>query len=471
MMSNMVEQQGQEAERALLGCALQYGSDAWHQVCDKVTRDDFSTEAHRTVYDAIDAVDMEEEVGVIPVLRRLEADGTLSDIGGRQYITQLIGRDLVLPCGLMAEVNTLHLAANTRQVGSTVESMRSEVDSGDYSPQEMAGRFAEMAIKLDTGIHRDRKESFSSADMARGVLEEYRAMVALRATGRKYAGLDCGFDSINDKLNGLRPEEMTILAARPSIGKTTLALQIASHVAISTGKHVGIWSCEMSSDQVGRRIVQMMSQVDGDRFNKGYLSQQEEAAMELGNAAFSKLPITTYEMPGLTVPQFIAKAEQLRSRYDVGLMIVDHVHRMNGPGDGGYERYGKISQGLRDYSLPTGTPHLLVLAQLSRKAEDRVDKRPQLADLRDAGQLEQDAVNAILLHRPGFYSEMRQQVKENNDASDALLSHVEALCAKTRFGTPGDIRLSWDSTRALFQDAPTTYREEPADAFQSHPNN
>jgi len=328
------------------------------------------------------------------------------------------------------------------------------------TPLEVADGQTQALMSLTTKMQRRDRVDFPIKDVVPDVLGEYRSMAGLRAKGIKYAGLDCGFNDVNDKLNGLREEEETVIGARPSIGKTALGLKVCINVARITGKHVGVWSAEMSRGQVVGRAVQLVAGVDAEEMRKGNLSAEDKRELKRAAEEVAELPITIYETPGLTVAQFSAQAERLRMRNDVGLTMIDHLHRMDGPGNGLYEKFTHISTGLRDYSLPTGTPHLLVLAQLSRAAEGRPDKVPQMSDFRDAGGIEQDAVNAILINRPGHYREARKQAEMNNRLED-ILHFAELIFAKTRFGPTGEVTLYWNTDTASFEPARDSYLTEP----------
>ena len=456
-MTDLVALQGMEAERALLGCVIEFGKRAWLQVAEFTDPDDFSTQ-NRAIYTAIAALDVEGlDLTYLTISQQIERDGTTAATGGRMYLSELQTSHLCLPCDIASQLHPLREAAIKRRVGDVSLSLAADLESGTSTPAETIERHTDAVLRLTDAIHRGQRIAFPIAEVIPEVLDGYGEMMKLHEQGRSYAGIDSGFPELNTTLNGFLPEEMTVLAARPSIGKTTLALQIVGHVAANSGKHVGIWSCEMSRGQLAGRLVQMTSGIDAEAFRKGRLGHVERGLMVSAAGALSELPLTIYETPGLTVPKFVAMAEQLRARHDVGLLVIDHLHRMDGPGSSSYERQSAISQGLRNYSLPTGSPHMLVIAQLSRKPEERPDKRPQLADLRDAGGIEQDAVNTLLLHRPGFYAEIRAAWKRKGDPVEQLISHAELIAGKTRFGPTGEMRLHWDSRRACFASAAPSY--------------
>ena len=456
---DLITQQGVEAEQALLGCVIEFGKGAWIQVAEFTDVDDFGAK-HRPIYEAMAALDVENlALSYLTIGQQLERDGTEEASGGRMYLLDLQMKHLCLPCNIASQLHPLREASTKRLIDGASAALSGELDAGVSTPLEVLERHTGAILALTSKVSRGRQTAFPIEDVVAEVIDDYAGMVILHEQGRHYAGLDCGFPDVNNMLNGFRVEEMTVLAARPSIGKTTMALQLAYNVAKIAGKHAGVWSSEMSRKQLGGRLLQIVSGVDADQFRKGCLTPMGKQLMMEAANILAALPMTIYETPGLTVPRFCAMAEQLRARQDVGLLVIDHLHRMDGPGNSAYERQSAISQGLRDYSLPTGSPHLLVLAQLSRKPEERPDKRPQLADLRDAGGIEQDAVNTLLLHRPGFYPEIRAQWERKGENVASLISHAELIAGKTRFGPTGEIMLQWDPTRARFGSAAPSYVE------------
>uniref|UniRef100_A0A6M3LGP3 DNA 5'-3' helicase n=1 Tax=viral metagenome TaxID=1070528 RepID=A0A6M3LGP3_9ZZZZ len=454
-MSDMVRRHGAEAERNILGCVLLNGRNAWLSIADTLTAADFSTPEHRDIVDAILTLDVEgEPIDVETVTTQGERNGHQMR---KLYLLELVAGSGCVPSDLPMQVKLLQEAASQRRIEQAHNAMGAAI-GGDGTPAEIVEQYTRTLLDLNNTMRRRDKVDFAIADVVPEALGDYREMESMRATGKLYAGLDCGFPDINDKLNGLREEEETVLAGRPSIGKTVLGLQFGLSVARASRKHVGVWTCEMSRRQVVGRMIQLISRVDAEDMRKGRLSTDDKRALHEAAEELAELPITIFETPGLTVPQFAAQAERMRMRHDVGLMLIDHLHRMDGPGNSLYERYTRISTGLRDYSLPTGTPHLLVLAQLNRLSEGRLDKTPQMSELRDAGGIEQDAVNVMLINRPGHYKECRKAAKaKGEDTLSRLISFAELSFEKTRFGPTGEVELHWDTATASFQSAMPSY--------------
>jgi len=276
-----------------------------------------------------------------------------------------------------------------------------------------------------------------------------RAFEAAKESDREWAGLDCGFKKINDKLNGLCQAELTILAARPSIGKTRLAMQMAKNVAINEGEAVGIFSLEMSKRQLGQYMVCAEAGVDLNRFRAGKVDMVEQQKLVEAEAKVSRLPIHIDDTTALTIPKLIAGTERLMDKANVKLIVIDYLQLMAGPGDGGNEKFDLISQGLKNFSKEFNIP-VLCLSQLNRAVEARPDKRPHIGDLRDSGAIEQNAVNVLLIYRPGHYEELMEKCKNDHDAA-ALERQADILAEKTRFGPTGTIRLAWNSANASFE--------------------
>lgn len=289
--------------------------------------------------------------------------------------------------------------------------------------------------------------------------------------GVHFAGVDSGFDSINRALNGICPEEMTALGGRPSLGKTTLAWEVGLTVA-HQGCRVAGFPLESSKAQTGRLLTRLVGGLHAERFRKGALTEAEEAIRLDAQERVRLLPIILFDRKPIALNQLRASMLHCEARHHVDLWIVDYLQLVQS--DGSDAELNQITSALRSLSLSLHA-HVLLLSQLSRRPEDRNDKRPSLSDLRGSGGIEQDSVNVILLHRPGFYPELmalarkRAEQGKDPDAVEDLLRNVELIFAKTREGPTGSTpagEVEWDADTASFRDRIRQRDRQPAHRFE-----
>ena len=441
-----------DSERTLLANCLVFGSEAYAEVADFLEPDDFYEPAHGEIWAAFRSVST------------IVLDAVQEALKSAKHIRRL-GGPVVYPATLAAAGDWHDVPSRTRYHAERVKEAAREREiillGREMEREAVSGaNRAEIAEKYAVRLHgiaqnpaRGPETGVESSIVAETALDAYQDAKALHAAGRRFLGLSTGFYELDELINGLCPAEMTVLAARPSLGKTTMALQIMMEVC-RQGAHVVLFSLEMSFRQIAARLACLLGRVNAERARKGMLTEGEEERYVRAAGEIAEMPLTIYETPGATVGTIRRHLERERQRHEVKLWIIDHLHLMNGPGDSGNERMGNISRDLRAMSIQDDAPHLLVLAQLSRKPEERLDKRPQMADLRDSGGIEQDALNVLLLHRPGFYAEVR---KNWSGKMDELIRYAALLVPKTRFGPTGEVDLVWIPERACFENPTPTY--------------
>lgn len=307
---------------------------------------------------------------------------------------------------------------------------------------------------IDELIHAPiNEEDQTTAKMMPVVRTGYEATEKLSAQGKRFAGLDAGFDAINNALNGLLSGELTVLAARNAVGKTTLALQTA--ISVSDHSPVGIFSLEMTPQQIGGRLACLISGIDPWHQRRGLLAGDARERFYKATYEVQDLPITCYD--GSSVAQM---RSQIKRHPEVKLWIIDHLHRMKGPGKEKYQMYAEISEGLANLSLQYEVP-LLLLAQLNRQCEARPDKRPEMADLRDCGSIEECAVNLGLIYRPGRYPDLVEKFEKSlkkegltKDQTEAAVYEytckAQLLWEKCRFEGTSNQELGWVPEKGYF---------------------
>jgi len=250
-------------------------------------------------------------------------------------------------------------------------------------------------------------------------------------------------------LNGLCPEEFTVIGARPSVGKTRLALQMIQHIVLhEPDTWVLIFSIEMSRVQLYEYWACVLADLSLTRFRRGRLSVKEHQRFREARALIDSWPIIIDDASPLTLEQMYAATERHRAARPIKLVMIDYLQLMKGPGDSRNDVFDTISQGIKDYKKRFHL-HVLVLSQLSRAVEARPDRRPNIGDLRDSGAIEQNADNVGLIYRPGAYEVLREKARKKGEL-DLLLSAAELQLEKVRFGAPCSVGMIWSTERAVF---------------------
>ncbi|MEK9160673.1 MAG: replicative DNA helicase [Patescibacteria group bacterium] len=436
MAADRIPPQSLEAERGLLG-ALLLKPDAIHDIGDSVMPDSFYAEKHRLIFEAMKELsDRGEPIDILSLSERLTTKGTLERSGGRAYIAELAG-------SAPAPGNFAHYA----ELVSRKHLMR-ELIGAAYEINEAAydeGREAEevldeaekkvMAVSNGTGVHKFTAIS----DKLDDAWERIEAMSKKEGGVR---GIPTGFPELDNMLSGLHPSDLVILAARPSVGKTSLALDIARNTAVKHGTPVGIFSLEMSSEQLVDRMLAAESYVDSWKMRTGAVRAEDDfAKIRDALETLSKAPIYIDDKPGNNILAMRAVARRLKRERGIGLLVVDYLQLMEPVGskhsDSMVQQVTEISRSLKSLARELNVP-VLALSQLSRAVEQRGGK-PRLSDLRDSGSIEQDADVVMFIHR---------EDKRNPDAEPTNVAEI--LIEKHRNGPTGRVELHFDDKRATF---------------------
>ncbi|QYU67436.1 replicative DNA helicase [Leptolyngbya sp. 15MV] len=328
----------------------------------------------------------------------------------------------------------------TREIIDTAETLVFEIaqeDQNKTDPQELAT------------LVRQELERLESAD------------------GRGISGLPTGFHDLDKLLSGLQPGEMIVLAARPSMGKTALALNLAEQVARGgrtpeeaprgSPVAVGVFSLEMSKASLVQRLLSAFSQVDSQRIRTGQLSAQERATIRTCAEGLIETPVHIDDTPGLAVLQLRSRARRMVAQHGVGCIIIDYLQLLSAPGAGRESRQvevSAISRGIKALARELNVP-VVVLSQLNRASEQREGNRPRMSDLRESGSIEQDADVVLLLHREDYYHRGEPawdpQSPEFDEANREKIGTAELIVAKQRNGPTGTVMLTWDSRTTRFR--------------------
>jgi replicative DNA helicase len=427
-----------EAEESVLG-AMMMAPAAIEAVAEELRPDDFYRGSHARIFEAAVALHAAgEPVDAITVTAALEKAGELENVGGRQRLHELAA---LVP----ATANARHYARIVREhatlrglirVGGEVSRLGWE-RSGE--PAELVEQAQEMIFSL--GRQQERQEL---VPFGPGLRASYERLMELQARGREVIGLPTGFQGLDRLTSGLQPGNLIVLAARPSMGKSGLALGIVAHVALHAALPVALFTLEMSTEEVNQRILSAEATVDSLRLRNGKLGREDWGRVTNTVGRIHEAPLFIDDSGASTMIEVRARARRLLSHHpDLALVVIDYLQLM-GSGtrqDNRVQEISQISRGLKLLAKELNVP-ILALSQLSRSVEGRHDKRPILSDLRESGSIEQDADLVAFIYRDEYY----------NPEDEEVAGIAELNLAKHRNGPTQTIKLTFVKQYAKFSD-------------------
>ncbi len=440
----------EEAEIAVLGAAM-IDNIAAGLAVEELEPEDFYKGSHAKIFEVIAALyDSGEKADIIAVHEELSQRKLSDSVGGPGYLREITDQvpssaNVEYYCRIVKEKALL------RDLIRTSSQTLEDIFRSSYDPREVL----DLAEQRVYEVAANRTGGGEIASMGDVLKETFRQLEEQQQKGRGIVtGLRTGYNDLDEILGGMRDGELLVLAARPSMGKTTLGLNIALNVAAplqaasEDSRGVLIFSLEMNQQQLVRNMLSVASGVDGHRIRRNYLDDKDWTALsEHGLGRLGDAPIYLDDSPSIGPLEIGAKARRMQRSHDVGLIIVDYLQLVRGPRvDSREQQVSSISRSLKAIARELSVP-LIAVAQLNRKAADRGDNRPMLSDLRESGAIEQDADVVMLLHRPDYYSS-----ENEGDASP-----TDLIVAKQRNGPTGTVKLSFIRDVLQFKD----YAPEP----------
>ncbi len=429
--------QNLDAEIALLGSIMQR-PDVMFEITDTVSRDSFYAEKHRIIFECmLELFKRSNPIDLLSVSTHLKEKGRLDQIGGSTYLTEL--------------VQNVPSASNFKYYADIVQRkymMRRLIEASEH----ISNLGFEESTDLEEVLDRAEKHifdvtNFSTAhkflELKDELTEAWERLDKLHNSKEGLRGVPTGFVELDNKLSGFQKSDLIILAARPSMGKTSLALDIARHSAVKHNTSVGIFSLEMSSQQLVDRMLAAQSNVDAWKLRTGRLSREEEfQQIRQSLDELAKAPIFIDDQPGNNILKMRSVARRLKSEKGLQMLIVDYLQLMvptnSRNNDNLVQQVTEISRSLKNLARELDVP-VIALSQLSRAVEQR-GGRPRLSDLRDSGSIEQDADIVMFIHREDKY---KDQAERTNIA--------EILIEKHRNGETGKVDLFFNDKKATFQ--------------------
>lgn len=431
--------QSKEAEKAVLGSAF-LSKTALQKICDELSPEHFYSEANAKIFETLQELNDEDKpIDITIVTNKLSEKKILSQVGNVEYLSEIIDS---VPSASNVEyyINIVKEKMIGRKIIETATDIANDAYVSEDSIYDVLEN-AEMKM-LRIGNMRKTSEFQRIQDVA------YRAqenLEKLAEQGSEITGLATGFSEFDKLTAGLQPSQFIIIAARPAMGKTAFALNLATYAATHSNKSVAVFNLEMSAEQLANRILQSLGQIDGGKMRTGRLEHNDWKRL---NEAISQLSDTNLfldDTPGITIGEIRSKCRRLaNSDKGLGLVVIDYLQLITGPSKSAGNRQQEvsdISRNLKTMALELGIP-VIALAQLSRAVEQREDKRPIMSDLRESGSIEQDADIVSFLYRDDYYN------KEARRDDNASIS--EFIIGKNRSGPTTTVELLFKKDTSTF---------------------
>lgn len=446
-MTDKLPPQNIEAEQSVLG-AIIFDNEAMPKALEILSADDFYKENHRRLYNAMCGLfEKNEPIDIVTLNEHLKRNDELEAVGGISYLSYL--------------ANTVPTSANIRYHAKIVRE-KSLLRSLIQTATHITSRVYEDSLDADEMVDYAEKVIFDIADKRtktsftslKNVLNDTFKMIE-NLYGKKEAvtGVPSGFKDIDEMTSGFQPGDLIIIGGRPGMGKTALALNIAQHVGVDLKEPVAVFSLEMSKEQLAMRMLCAESMVNASHVRKGFISKQDWPKLTKAAGRLADAPIFIDDSSAITVLEVRAKARRLKmERGGLSLVVVDYLQLMRSRGN--FERreqeISEISRALKALAKELKVP-VIALSQLNRAVEQRGDRKPGLADLRESGAIEQDADVIIFLYRDEIYN-------KNNPANKGK---AEIIIAKQRNGPTGIVNLTYLAENTRFVDfANVSYESE-----------
>lgn len=446
----IIPPQNSDAEASLLGAVL-IDSDAIVKIADLVKPEDFYEERHRRIYEAIlQLYEKRSPIDVLTLSDQLKGTGFLEPVGGASYLTQLTN---FVPTAAHVE-NYAEIVAQKSLRRRLIRASQDIIDLGHDESRNLQELIEEAETKLFNVSQQHVKQDIVSLETV--LAESFDRLDELHRDKGKIRGVPTGFKDLDKILAGLQRSDLFILAARPSMGKTALALNLAHNVAVKADQPVLVFSLEMSKEQLVDRMLAMESGVDAWALRTGNLNDADFEKIGQAMGTLSEAQIFIDDSPGITVSDLRTKARREAHVRPLGLIVVDYLQLMSGGhkfgGDGNrVQEISEISRGLKGIARELNVP-LVALSQLSRSVESRSPQIPQLSDLRESGSIEQDADVVAFIYREDYYN----PETERRNITDILIK-------KHRNGPTGNVELFFDKEKQRFRSLDTRHH----DAFNS----
>ena len=456
-MDNVVSQQiphDSEAEKAVLG-AVFLDPEAIIDASDILQPDDFYEHANRIVFQAmLNISDREEVIDPVTLQDELKKNNQVDDIGGIAYVTELsmatpTAAHVTYYAKIVKRKAILRNLISTSQriIQNAIEGSDDVTDILDDAESQIMGVSQDNASGGFKSIH----------DVLNTAMEEINS---IPDDGNMVTGLPSGFSELDNMTTGFHDDELIILAARPGVGKTAFALNVAQFVGLKTDKTVAMFSLEMGAEQLVQRMLASEGLIDSQHLRTGQLTDEEWRKLVVAAGSLDNTSIYIDDTPGIKMSEIRAKARRLaKEKRNLGLIVIDYLQLIEGPrSESRQQEVSAISRQLKKLAKELHIP-VIALSQLSRSVEQRQDKRPVLSDIRESGSIEQDADIVAFLYRDDYYRDERDEDDEGEVEAEEDNGEVEVIIEKNRSGTRGTVKLMFSKPYNRFSNLDYTHSE------------
>jgi replicative DNA helicase len=420
-----------DAEKSVLGAIL-INNQAFNQAAEVIDAEDFYRDAHRRIFEKmVGLTDRGNPVDLLTLKDELGRSGDLDEVGGPAYISALTD-------GVPRSANVEYYAKIVKEKSTLRRLIQSASDvlGRAYEAEQDADVLLDEAERAIFQIAEHRLRS-GFVPVSELVQSGYQLIEQLQEHRGLVTGVPSGFVDLDEMTSGFQKADLVIVAARPSMGKTSFVLNIAMHCGVEAGKSIGIFSLEMSKEQLFMRMLTSEARVDAHRFRGGFLGEQDYARLVDAFARMHDAKVFIDDTPSVGILEMRAKSRRLKLEHGLDLLVVDYLQLMQGRGrfENRQQELASISRALKILAKELNVP-ILALSQLSRAPEARGDHRPQLSDLRESGALEQDADVVLFIFREEMYS-------PEGERSPEVEGTAEIIIGKQRNGPTGTVRLAF----------------------------
>ena len=437
-----------ESERSVLGAMLR-SNEAALLVLESLTEDDFYDPANREVYSAMRALsETGRALDLVTLDAELSSRGKLEAVGGAQYLIELVNA-VPSASNVRAYIRIVDERSTLRKLIRAAEEIVNMSYEGERETRDILEN-AERAI-YDIAMRKGGEQLKPIQPILLNTFEKIEELV--KNHGR-IEGVPTGYSELDDMLTGLHAGELVLIAARPSMGKTSFGMNIVENAAIRAGKKAAVFSLEMPAEQLAMRMLCTEAKVDMQRVRRGQISDEEWGKLSEAMIAIGPSGMFVDASSGVTVAEVRSKARRLQLEQGLDLIMIDYIQLMTASGRFGsrQEEVSAISRSLKGLATELGVP-VIALSQLSRAPTGRANHRPMLSDIRESGAIEQDADVVMFIHREDYYE---PETAEKNIA--------EIIIAKQRNGALGTVKLGWKGEYTWFMDLSPRAREAAAPA-------
>ncbi len=432
-----------DAEEAILGAIL-VSPACMNRVVEQLRPESFYKPAHRYVYEAmLQLYNGEDKIDIVSVSDVLNMNQKLELVGGRAFVNDLSYKTITT-----TNVEYYAKIVQEKAIKRSLINAGSEIVSSGYdlNPIEESLEVAEKLI-FDIASQKASKSLLPIKDL---VYDSYAKIEERYNNKDKLTGVPTAFYDLDTMTNGLQKSDLIILAARPAMGKTSFALNIAQNVALKANVPVAIFSLEMSKEQLVQRLLCAEAEVDTQRLKTGNMQAKDWEKLAVAMDSFSQAPIYIDDTAGCTITDLRAKCRRLAmAEKNLGLIVIDYLQLIEGTGrEDRMQQISSISRGLKILAKELNVP-IISLSQLSRAVEGRTDKRPMLSDLRESGSIEQDADIVMFIYRDEYYKNANEDEEMSEKAANK--GEAEIIIAKHRNGPVGTVKLLFQSNITKFK--------------------